>query len=259
MEPLLAALQPRLYRFSMSMCRHPEDAEDVLQESMLAVARSAHSLRATAALSTWLYTIARRFCLKKRRKSKFAPSQEESLDFGADGLHANVAATTPLPDEQVAQLALWERVQLHIRALSPELREVLVLRDVEGLTAKEVAGVVGLTVAAVKSRLHRARSELRDRLATPHEKPQDCPQIRLVFSQFLEGELSADVCSTMQDHVASCAVCSAECEGLKSALTACTTAPANVPPDVQRRVQQALQNVLQTADAVPSPPPGRSV
>ena len=68
LEALLEAVQPQLYRFSMKMCRHSADAEDVLQDSLLAAARSIRTFRGDATLSTWLFTIARRFCIKERRK-----------------------------------------------------------------------------------------------------------------------------------------------------------------------------------------------
>ena len=68
LEALLEAVQPQLYRFSMKMCRHSADAEDVLQDSLLAAARSIRTFRGDATLSTWLFTIARRSCIKERRK-----------------------------------------------------------------------------------------------------------------------------------------------------------------------------------------------
>lgn len=244
-SPLLAALQPKLFRFSMAMCRHPEDAEDVLQESLLAVARNARALRASEALSTWLFTIARSFCIKKRRKSKFAPASVDSLQTLDDAGGAPKAPDADRPDEQVERAATWKRVQTAIQKLDLERREVLVLRDIEGLTSQEVADVVGISVAAVKSRLHRARAELREQLVTtPTEHKPDCPRIREVFSNFLEGDLSPEVCKQMQSHVSECDVCARECDGLKSALVACQTAPARVPDAVVERIQKALQKRL---------------
>src|SRR5574342_169891 len=79
LEALLARHQAQVYRFGMKMCRDPEDARDVLQDTLLAVARTVKDFRGAASVSTWLYTIARSFCIKRRRRSKFAPAQEESL------------------------------------------------------------------------------------------------------------------------------------------------------------------------------------
>ena|SRR2546426_9552644 len=74
-EELLRRYQPRIYQFGMKMCGDPEDAKDVPQDTLLTMARSLRSFRRDSSLSTWLYTIARSFCIKKRRKSKFAACQ----------------------------------------------------------------------------------------------------------------------------------------------------------------------------------------
>ncbi|MDH5671968.1 MAG: sigma-70 family RNA polymerase sigma factor [Myxococcales bacterium] len=249
LEDLLRTVRPQLYRFGMKMCRDPEDAEEVLQDTMLTLARSFRDFRGASSLSTWLYTVTRSFCIKRRRKSKFAPSHEEpfeELDEGDSGLHSG----RPDPHSEVESRELWRQVQDAISRLEPEKREVLLLRDVEGLSAKEVAEVVDISVAAVKSRLHRARAELRALLApnaTP--TPSACPDIRETFSRYLEGELSDDLCTTMQSHVAGCAHCAAECDGLKAALNVCTTMPCDGPSaSCQNRIDEAVRKVLATLD-----------
>jgi RNA polymerase sigma-70 factor (ECF subfamily) len=82
LETLLERHEARLYRFARRLCRHHEDAEDVLQESLLAAARGLAAFRGASSIGTWLYTIARSFCIKKRRRSIFAPV-EVSLDSEA--------------------------------------------------------------------------------------------------------------------------------------------------------------------------------
>ena len=166
LEALLREVQPQLYRFSMKMCRHTEDAEDVLQDSMMTLARTVRDFRGASSLSTWLFSVARSFCIKKRRKSKFAPEHEESLEGLAPGEREGIVGSEPDPHAQAENAQVWRQVQAAIQQLDPDHREVLVLRDIEGLRAKEVAEVVGISVAAVKSRLHRARGELRERLSS---------------------------------------------------------------------------------------------
>lgn len=247
LEELLSVVQPQLYRFSMKMCRHDEDAEDVLQESLIAIARSIRDFRGASSLSTWLYTVARSHCIKKRRKSKFAPEHLERVDDVDPGIHEGLVSAAPDPFEVAASAETWRLVQVAIQQLSPEFREVLVLRDIEGLTAPEVAEVVGISVGAVKSRLHRARADLRDHLRDRPYRPRDgCPDIRAVFSQFLESELSPEICSTMEAHVAGCSLCAAECNGLRTALNACSSAPCDVPLEVQKRVHEALRKSMQS-------------
>jgi len=247
LEDLLQALQPQIYRFGMKMCRQSEDAEDVVQDTMLTLARSFRDFRGASSISTWLYTIARSFCIKKRRKSKFAPKVEESLDDLSAAAASAVQSRAPDPEAQAESRETWQQVQAAIRALEPGQREVLMLRDVEGLKAREVAEVVGISVAAVKSRLHRARAELRGHLAAaPSVARPGCPDIRKVFSEHLEGDLSPDICASMEVHIAGCPLCAAECDGLQATLNACSSAPCEVPAEVQERLRAGLREALRT-------------
>lgn len=247
LETLLKAVQPQIYRFSMKMCRHTEDAEDVLQDSMMTLARTFRDFRGASALSTWLFSVARSFCIKKRRKSKFAPKVEESLD-GLDSVAADtLASNEPTPHDQAENKEVWEQLQEAISSLEPAYREVLVLRDVEGLKAKEVAEIVGISTAAVKSRLHRSRKLLRELLSDrPYKQAVGCPDIRAIFSQHLEGELSTDMCATMEAHVKACPHCANECDGLKETLDICRTSPGAEPSDACRfRIDTAIRKVLE--------------
>jgi RNA polymerase sigma-70 factor (ECF subfamily) len=150
LDVLLTRHQPRVYRFGLKMCRDPEDAKDILQETLLAVARGVKDFRGASSVSTWLYTIARSFCIKKRRRSKFAPEAEESLDAVGPGEEARqLPDPTRPPDESLAGRQVEVALESAIGSLDPMYREVLVLRDVEGLTAPEVAEVMGLSVEAV--------------------------------------------------------------------------------------------------------------
>lgn len=241
LEALLSAVQPRLYRFSMKMCRHTHDAEDVLQDSMMSVARSIRGFRGASSLSTWLFTIARSFCIKKRRKSKFAPTSEESLEQLSPGSTRSLRDMAPTPLEQAEKTAVWAQVQAGIAALEPAYREILVLRDIEGLSAKEVAEITDLSVSAVKSRLHRARSLLRASLTNESaSKGIECPDIRAIFSQHLEGDLSDALCTQMQAHVDVCKECATECHSLKELMNACNSAPCEMPQDVHDRIMRRL-------------------
>jgi RNA polymerase sigma-70 factor (ECF subfamily) len=138
-----------------------------------------------------------------------------------------------------------------IASLDPTSREVLVLRDVEGLTAPEVAEVLGVTVDAVKSRLHRARAEVRAQLE-PHLPLAErssramsaggCSDVVALFSRYLEGEIGAAECEKMQAHVARCKRCGAACESLKHTLALCRAEPrGEVSPEIQELVRKALR------------------
>ena len=82
MTLLLERYAPAVYRFGAKMCRDPEDAKDIVQDTLLAAARGLHEFRGGASLSTWLFTIARSFCIKKRRKRVGAPDEVLSLEAG---------------------------------------------------------------------------------------------------------------------------------------------------------------------------------
>lgn len=253
LERLLQQHQAQIYRFGMKMCRDPEDASDVLQDTMLAMARNVRDFRGASSISTWLYGIARSFCIKKRRKSKFAPSAEASLETEASEEIAELAAPTLSPDDALAGKQVASALEAAIHALEPMYREVLVLRDIEGLTAPEVAEVLEISVQAVKSRLHRARHAVRDYVAPllgigtePAPDPASCPDVIALYSQHLEGDISAELCSEMEQHLASCGYCRGACDSLKQTLALCrTTAPLlPVPEAVQAAVKVALRNWL---------------
>ncbi|MGC3998603.1 MAG: sigma-70 family RNA polymerase sigma factor [Anaeromyxobacter sp.] len=271
LERLLVRHQARVFRFGMKMCRAEEDAKDVLQETLLAAARSLPEFRGASSISTWLFTIARSFCIKHRRRSRFAPEVVESLDQGEPARAAlELADPARGPDEHLEGRRLETALDDAIGSLEPMYREVLVLRDVEGLTAPEVAEILGLTVEAVKSRLHRARVAVRERMAPvleaglpelvparagpvdtvrgePVEPRTDagCRDVVEAFSRRLEGEIAPSLCAELEEHLKGCQACQRRCDSLRSTLKLCRTAgEAPVPATVARTVRKALQQLL---------------
>jgi RNA polymerase sigma-70 factor, ECF subfamily len=253
LNELLDRHQGRVFRFGMKMCGAEEDAKDILQETLLAAARNMDGFRGSSSVSTWLYAIARSFCIKKRRTSKFAPEHLESLEGGEGGAHETADARRS-PEEDVAGRQVKDALQGAIARLEPMYREVLVLRDVEGLSAAEVAEVLGITVEAVKSRLHRARVAVRDQVApllgveeptAPAPGPA-CPDVLGLFSQRLEGEISANVCEELEQHLHGCPRCSARCDSLRASLQLCRQAgDETVPPRIEHSVRTALKRFLE--------------
>ncbi len=253
LETLLERHQAQVYRFGMKMCRDPEDARDVLQDTLLAMARSVRDFRGASSISTWLYSIARSFCIKKRRRSKFAPEAEQSLDTDTAGEAAQLADSGRSADELLAGKQVRRALEEAIGALEPMYREVLLLRDVESLSAAEVAEVLGVSVQAVKSRLHRARLSVRARVAPllgigrepEGTAPGVCPDVLELFSRHLEDEISTDVCAQMERHLEACGRCRGACESLRRTLALCRTSPApRVPSTVQDSVRLAVRNYL---------------
>lgn len=251
LDELLSRYQPHILRFGMRMCGDVEDAQDVLQETLLAAARTLRGFRGASTLSTWLYTIARSFCIKKRRRSVFAP-QVVSLDSEA----SRAAATpdrAPDPERILAAKEVATALESAIAQLEPGYREVLLLRDVEGLSADEAAEVTGLSIAAVKSRLHRGRREVRERLApllAPAPPPlpaggEACPDVVELLSRHLEGDIGPETCAEMERHVSGCARCQGACDSLRRTLQLCGSVPTpEVPEALKHSIRQGIRRLL---------------
>lgn len=155
-EQLLRRHRDGIYRHGLRVCRTSEDAEDAVQQTLWAAARSLRSFRRASALSTWLFTIVRRFCFRMLGRDRFYVDLDAFVPALVDG-------TRSVEDEVVAREV---RVILShaLSRLEEPHREVIVLRDLEGKSAPEAAMALGITVAALKSRLHRARDQLREEL-----------------------------------------------------------------------------------------------
>jgi RNA polymerase sigma-70 factor (ECF subfamily) len=248
LSALVTAEQSRVFRFALKMCRLREDAEDVLQDTLLAAVRTFGKYRGDASVSTWLYTIARSFCIKRRRRSKFAPETLLPLDSDAA---SEAPATERAPDDALAERELASALNEAVAGLAPAYREVLVLRDVEGLPATEVAKVMDLSVQAVKSRLHRARSSVRQTLAPllgvdqRSRRARGCPDIATLFSRHLEGDISPSVCARMERHLAGCPRCEGICDSLRTTLRLCGSMPTpRVPAPVEEAVRREIRSLL---------------
>jgi RNA polymerase sigma-70 factor (ECF subfamily) len=245
MEGVLASVAPSIRRFAARMCRNDADADDVLQDALLSIATQLDSFEGRSSLPSWAFTIARTACSRRRRGKK-----NQAAD-GADVLGTR-AADEPGPEDHASSLETSAIVARALERLPEDYREVLLLRDAEGLTAPEAAGILGVSVDALKSRLHRARAALRDELRPVLEGPAaalppspDCPDVIRALSRKLEDELDADACAQMEKHVASCASCARACDAMKDALRACrSSTAAELTPAIQERIRSAITRWL---------------
>ena len=161
----------KIFNYSWLMCGHREDAEEVAQETLMRVFENFDQLREPERVRPWVYQIARNACLMKRRKSVFAPDRELSLDdflpaMDHDGGHVKlqIADWSGLPDRQMLQSEMKQVLDTAISELPQNYRSVVLLRDVENLSTSETAHVLDLTEDVVKTRLHRGRLALRQKL-----------------------------------------------------------------------------------------------
>lgn len=239
MEAVLASVAPSIRRFALRMCRNEADADDVLQDALLSIASHLDGYEGRSSLSSWAFAIARSACSRRRRGKKNEPAE-------SDTVLASQASDQPAPDDRAVDKQLGEMVTRSLDELSEEHREVLLLRDVEGMTAAEAAAVLGISVDALKSRLHRARTALREALRplldeTVPPPAGACPDVVRALSQKLEDELDADACAEMEKHVLSCPSCARSCDTLKDALRACRSMPTPaVTPEIAARVRSAV-------------------
>jgi RNA polymerase sigma-70 factor (ECF subfamily) len=168
-ERFVEAYRAKLFNYSFLMCGHREDAEEVAQETLLKVFESLDQLREPERLKAWVFRIAKNFCLMKRRKSVFAPETELSLDElrpgrEGDGSAIEIADWSALPEAAASDAEIRSVLDRAVQELPEIYRATFLLRDVEELTTQEAAQVLGVSDDVVKTRLHRARLALRQKL-----------------------------------------------------------------------------------------------
>jgi RNA polymerase sigma-70 factor (ECF subfamily) len=162
---LIGRYEDRIFRLAKNVCAGlPAEAEDVYQETFLTAFRKIRGFRGDAELGTWLYRIAANLCFMRHRRKKrepFVPLLDRPHEHG-DGKEHQFRDWQPTPEEIAGRKELTAQVTRALAALPVDYRLVLTLRDVEGLSNEETGKILGLSVAAVKSRLHRGRLFLRD-------------------------------------------------------------------------------------------------
>jgi len=164
-DELVRRYRDKVYRLSYKILRHEEDAAEALQDAFLSAFRGLKNFKAESTFSTWLYRIATNASLMKyRRRRDGHVSLEQSQSGEGTGEPMQIPDWSQQPLAELLNSETHEVMEEGVEKLPEELRTVFVLRDVEGLSNAEVAEVLNLSVAAVKSRLHRARIALRDRL-----------------------------------------------------------------------------------------------
>jgi RNA polymerase sigma-70 factor (ECF subfamily) len=270
-EQALALLQNTVFSFSMRVCGHREDAEDTMQEVLLKSVPQLPKFDSPKALLVWLYRVAKNRCLMSRRKSKFAPARELSLDelmpdrkeleqLTADG-RINPEAFA-IRSEQVS------RLRDTVEKLPPQYRIVLVLRDMEGLTDDEVAEITGARPGTVRVRLHRARLFVRKELmrtwapgnrktalARTHLdetlRPVRCKAMFAELSEYLDEQLDDSLCQELERHMEGCGPCQAFVASLEATVDYCRKSAGDRPSprnasQLRKELMQNYQRVVAT-------------
>jgi RNA polymerase sigma-70 factor (ECF subfamily) len=163
---LVRRYEGRIFRLAQHVTQNREDAEDVLQETFMKAYEHLDQFKGDSKFYTWIVRIAVNQALMKlrRRKTDKSVSLDETIDTGEDMVVREIAAWGEDPEQQLSREELGGILETAIQSLEPLYRSVFVLRDIEELSTEETAEMLGLSVPAVKSRLLRARLQLREKL-----------------------------------------------------------------------------------------------
>ena len=163
-EELAAGYQKQIFTLAYRMCGNQEDAADMAQEALIKVYRNIDKFKGDSKFSTWLYRVVTNTCLDemKKMKRKQVYSLDDELETKDGSLKRDIEDTAPTPEEKAEQTERSEAIQDALMQVSETHRKVLVLRDVQGFSYEEIAGMLECSEGTVKSRLSRARESLRN-------------------------------------------------------------------------------------------------
>ena len=269
-EQALELLQNTVFSFSMRVCGHRQDAEDTMQEVLLKSIPHLPKFNSPKAVVVWLYKVAKNRCLMNRRKSKFAPAHELSLEElmpDRKELEQLTADGRVNPESFAIRTEQASRLREAVQKLPPQYRIVLVLRDMEGLTDDEVAEITGVRAGTVRVRLHRARLFVRKelmrtwmtgtskKLLTHRHRPQErrparCKAMFAELSDYLDEQLDDSLCDELEQHMVGCAPCQAFVATLEATIEQCRKAGRDCPPPKAARLREELMQKYQDLNAL---------
>jgi RNA polymerase sigma-70 factor (ECF subfamily) len=172
---LVRRYEGKIFRLAQHITQNREDAEDVLQETFLKAYEHLDQFKGDSKFYTWIVRIAVNQALMKlrRRKTDKSVSLDETIDTGEDTITREIAAWDEDPEQRFSRDELGEILDTAVDSLEPPYRSVFVLRDIEELSTEETAEALNLSVPAVKSRLLRARLQLREKLTRYFKRKGD--------------------------------------------------------------------------------------
>jgi RNA polymerase sigma-70 factor, ECF subfamily len=172
---LVRRYESKIFRLAMHITQNREDAEDVLQETFLKAYEHLDQFQGNSKFYTWIVRIAVNQALMKLRKRKTdrSVSIDETIDTGEDTVVREIAAWEENPEQRYSREEINQMLNSAVDSLAPPYRTVFVLRDIEDLSTEETAEALNLSIPAVKSRLLRARLQLRDKLTRNFKRKGD--------------------------------------------------------------------------------------
>jgi RNA polymerase sigma-70 factor, ECF subfamily len=278
-EEALVLLQKTIFSFSMKVCGQKQDAEDTMQEVLLKSVPNLPKFDSPKALIVWLYKVAKNRCLMSRRKSKFAPKEDLSLEElmpDRQELESLSRHSDGTPETSFLRRESAKRLRDAIQKLPPDYRLILVLHDMEELSDDDVAEITGLRPGTVRVRLHRARLFVRKELAkqqprvrrettrptaethlSAQPRQRRCKEMFAELSNYLDDELDDSLCAELEKHMDGCEPCKAFLATLEKSIEECKMMPNEAPdPRIAARLRRELVAEYQ---GIMSKIPGRDV
>ena len=264
LEEALALLQSTVFSFSMKVCGQRQDAEDTMQEVLLKSVPNLPKFDSPKALMVWLYKVAKNRCLMSRRKSKFAPKEDLSLEeLMPDRQEFEKLSGSPdgTPETSLLRREDAKRLREAVQRLPADYRLILVLHDMEELSDADVAEITGLRLGTIRVRLHRARLFVRKELAKQDQHSmrrqtanpageihssalpgqRRCKEMFAELSNYLDDELDDSLCEELEKHIDGCEPCKAFLSSLEKSIQLCRIAPNESPdPRVAARLRREL-------------------
>ncbi|MGC2888712.1 MAG: sigma-70 family RNA polymerase sigma factor [Candidatus Acidiferrum sp.] len=268
----MTLLQKTVFSFSMKVCGQRQDAEDTMQEVLFKSVPYLPKFDSPRALMVWLYKVAKNRCLMSRRKSKFAPKENLSLEeLMPDRRELQKLAGSPdgTPETTLLRREKAKRLREAVQRLPPEYRLILVLHDMEELSDEDVAEITGLRLGTIRVRLHRARLFVRKELAKQDQRsrrgetarrsgrmpasaqprPRRCKEMFAELSNYLDDELDDSLCEELEKHMDGCHPCQVFLISLESSIEQCRTSPSEsldprVAASLRRKLIAEYQGVM---------------
>lgn len=165
-EDLIKMTSGKIYNLGLRLLHNKEDAADIMQETYIAAYENLPKFKGTSSFSTWLYRIATNFALMKMRKEKGRQVSEERLkELSKHTYDTAISDWTENPIDHLKKQEIRELLNKAIESLPPKYRSVFVLHDIEGLSIAEISDILSISPSAVKTRAHRSRLYLREKLS----------------------------------------------------------------------------------------------
>lgn len=263
-ERAIDLLQNTVFSFSMKVCGHREDAEDIMQDVLFRSLGHLQRFPDPDALAAWLYTVTMNRCRRVRRPRSPGASKPLSLDElmpGDSELNSLLQDASNSPEHNLLDAEKHSLLHRAVLDLPAKLRVVLVLHDMEELSTDQISRILGLQPGTVSVRLHRARLTLRREMSRilkgdsqppgskvarasksktvprPAKKPEQCRELFAMLSEYLDRRVNPATCQKIETHMRACPTCVLFLNDLRASIERCKSLQVACDPAVTSRLR----------------------